>query len=1125
MGTGDYICVTMSGGAPWGFRLQGGKEQKQPLQVSKVRKKSKACRAGLCEGDEVVSINGKPCCDLTHTEAMTIVDSMEDTLQIFIKRSSNGMTENLESSEPDTEAADCGKIKNKDYVESTTLQIRAARQALPRELYISESQDEAYYGETESDTDVLGAKQEKQKTINPWPSPQESGSRRERLMYDTASVEEKEEIKQGTLVELQLSLSRDSVGNASAAAFTVLGTQQCVPSDQDPKVQYDETGQNWESEAPEDRVRKEAVHWATKSIQIASAREGAEVQGAEAKDPSLARVQVILDCSDREKETIGSLASSGCVDSQVEGGYSEEAPPSAVFFGISSEGTEQGAEQQHSERDHIRPHKHRARHARLRRSESLSEKQVKEAKSKCKRIALLLTAAPNPNSKGVLMFKKRRQRAKKYTLVSYGTGELEQEEEEGDEEDTFEITLVGTSDSEIDEDFFSDANNTAQIVTFDWDTDLLEVERKVKSEDEMERLPETKGKGALMFAKRRQRIDQLTAEQDEMRRLGIPVEEPREATIAESIKTESSYHTKENSYVESSVRTQSQVNERYIEVNHQQSPVTGIQNGIGGGPAIVGTFQSTETQKSIVTNRMPRPFPGVQNRAAVPFSSVQGVASPISDLPAPPLYSSLSPPPEPMYRVVSPPVATKANTAVWSPTGSMEQIASRDERISVPAKRTGILQETRKRNTSKPMFTFKEPPKVCPNPALLSLVQRKETKRGQPGAGGGFESGPEEDYLSLGAEACNFMHTAAAKQKTPPPVAPKPSIKPSPSAITPVSPPWSPPAEAASQPLVFPSQNTTPQVTVPQPVSIAQPVNSLYPPSATLNLAATPATQGAASGQIYTSKTPPSTPVANTAPAGGVGPAYEMPALKGRGAELFARRQSRMEKFVVDSAAVQANKARSASPTPSLPASWKYSPNVRAPPPLAYNPIHSPFYPPAAAKIAAKSSSAAAAATSTKTSTKGKSTTKVLNALDVFKHQPYQLNSALFTFQPTDTKAPLPKGAPIPRQPIKFEPMPPVKPAQPSRPLSETYHGTVRAQPVSTGPVYSSTPLPQPGANALFHSSVSMATNETHTAPSYPMFSKQEPTTSTLIKVPRPKFSAKKAGVAAQVWKPAASEE
>eukprot|EP00061_Rhincodon_typus_P011805 g37092.t1 len=153
----------------------------------------------------------------------------------------------------------------------------------------------------------------------------------------------------------------------------------------------------------------------------------------------------------------------------------------------------------------------------IRRSESLSEKQVKEAKSKCKSIALLLTATPTPSSKGALMFKKRRQRAKKYTLVSYGTGEFDPDD---DQEDSIEFTLVPTSDSDLDEDFCADVNS-AQVVTFDWDTGLVEVEKKEKTEDEMQRLPDSKGKGALLFAKRRQRIDQYTAEQEEMRRTGV----------------------------------------------------------------------------------------------------------------------------------------------------------------------------------------------------------------------------------------------------------------------------------------------------------------------------------------------------------------------------------------------------------------------------------------------------------------------------------------------------------------------------------------------------------------------------------------------------------------------------
>uniref|UniRef100_A0A8C8ZM43 Synaptopodin-2 n=1 Tax=Prolemur simus TaxID=1328070 RepID=A0A8C8ZM43_PROSS len=86
MGTGDFICISMTGGAPWGFRLQGGKEQKQPLQVAKIRNQSKASGSGLCEGDEVVSINGNPCADLTYPEVIKLMESITDSLQMLIKR-------------------------------------------------------------------------------------------------------------------------------------------------------------------------------------------------------------------------------------------------------------------------------------------------------------------------------------------------------------------------------------------------------------------------------------------------------------------------------------------------------------------------------------------------------------------------------------------------------------------------------------------------------------------------------------------------------------------------------------------------------------------------------------------------------------------------------------------------------------------------------------------------------------------------------------------------------------------------------------------------------------------------------------------------------------------------------
>ncbi|NWQ86862.1 SYNP2 protein, partial [Burhinus bistriatus] len=1067
----------MSGGAPWGFRLQGGKEQKQPLQIAKVRSKSKAAKAGLCEGDEVVSINGKPCGDLTYAEVIVLMESLTDVLQMLIKRSSNGLNETLSA---ERENGKHDNIKNEDYRESTTLQINTAKEIPHGDLCITEIYTETHQGGEESNIHFSEMKQET--TQSHRITPKVIGTSKV-LVTDEAFRGKTEERRPGTMVELQLSLSNDAHKGTNVPAVTLLGAEKYTPSGKGPNVQQDRTSPVI---AVPLGMKEGNIQWSSKVVQFSSGKEVKRIQGAA---PSLPRVEVILDCSDKEKEAPRSLAERGCVDSQVEGGQSE-APPSLLSFAISSEGTEQGEDNQHSERDH-RPLKHRARHARLRRSESLSEKQVKEAKSKCKSIALLLTAAPNPNSKGVLMFKKRRQRARKYTLVSYGTGELERDEdegeegegEEGDKENTFEVSLLATSESEIDEDFFSDIDNDGKIVTFDWDSGLLEVEKKTKSGDEMQTLPESTGKGALMFAKRRQRMDQITAEQEEMKARTVHTEEQREATMSENFQKVSSsvYQTKE----EEMSRQQTCVSKSYTGISQNHSK-TVQQNGFGLAPDTNLSFQSSEAQKAASLNKTAKPFPsGVQNRAAAPFSPIRNITSPLSDIPAPPPYCSISPPPEALYRPVSAPVASRAAPAVWSSTEPTEHIASRDERIAVPAKRTGILQEAKRRSTSKPMFTFKETPKVSPNPALLSLVHNAEGKKG---TGAGFESGPEEDYLSLGAEACNFMQTQASKQKAPPPVAPKPSLKVSPTAGTPVSPVWSPPAVASNKAPSFPAP-ASPQAAYPAPLKSPQyPHSPAHPPS-TLNLAGPfKGPQATLASPNHTPKTTPVTPSVE-----GTKPPFEMPpAMSGKGAQLFARRHSRMEKYVVDSETVQANMARASSPTPSLPASWKYSSNVRAPPPVAYNPIHCPSYPPAATKPSSKST---AATKNTKRKPK-----KGLNALDIMKHQPYQLDASLFTFQPPSTKESL-----AIKQTSKLSTS---KQALPLRPPSAGSPTNVRASSVYSVPAYSSQPS--------FQSNASNPVNESYSPTGYSAFSKPETTTSSFFTAPRPKFSAKKAGVTAQ---------
>uniref|UniRef100_A0A3Q3H1X4 PDZ and LIM domain protein 7 n=1 Tax=Labrus bergylta TaxID=56723 RepID=A0A3Q3H1X4_9LABR len=65
----NAYTVTLSGPAPWGFRLQGGKDFSMPLTVSRLTPGGKAAQAGVGVGDWVVSIDDSNAEDMTHVEA------------------------------------------------------------------------------------------------------------------------------------------------------------------------------------------------------------------------------------------------------------------------------------------------------------------------------------------------------------------------------------------------------------------------------------------------------------------------------------------------------------------------------------------------------------------------------------------------------------------------------------------------------------------------------------------------------------------------------------------------------------------------------------------------------------------------------------------------------------------------------------------------------------------------------------------------------------------------------------------------------------------------------------------------------------------------------------------------
>ncbi|XP_077678950.1 synaptopodin 2-like protein [Eretmochelys imbricata] len=943
MGAEEEVLVTLSGGAPWGFRLQGGSEQKRPLQVSKIRKRSKACRGGLWENDELVSINGKPCTGLSHASAMHIIDSSSDTLHICVKRAAGrdrSGTRPLHSLSP-------GQLRVLSPPSpvspepagppaTTPLELQRRRQQQLESL-TSPPDSEAYYGETDSDADNIAQEKHRRARKKSPRSPPGGSNNKPGEPQDEVSLSE-------------LS-GYDSTPEAAAQA-----------------------GENMSGVAKKDIVQ----------------------QPGSRTDTSFSESEVLLQPPQAE---------------------SRELSPEAMLLPHATKTIRAerhlipmvGPVEHPVDEDLTTTYAEKAKQAKLHRSESTQEKNVKEAKTKCRTIASLLTDAPNPHSKGVLMFKKRRQRAKKYTLVSFGSVDEDRcyEEEDG---------VFPTSESEFDEEGFSDARSLTNHS--DWDNTYLDIEKpKVESEQQLgqtqQGLSEAFGRGARLFEQQRERAGQYTVEKTPAEKPEShqppPGVVPKQSMVNGEVPTPQKANTAPLSIHVEAVQLSSKLpSSTSAQV---QSPPGSIGGGAQSSPGTEGLF-----------NRSARPFtPG--------FSGQRPVTS----------------------SVIFRPLAPKKSGGT-TPQPASEPLTSREQRIAVPAPRTGILQEARRRGSKKPMFnTIEEKKKNSPNPELLSLVQNLDEKPKGDHPGAGFESGPEEDFLSLGAEACNFMQSSGRKFKAPPPVAPKPQQ------------------------------------------------------------------QGASVGLVNG--------------------AHDMPQLKGKGAELFAKRQSRMDKFVVEAAPRPGSKPRAPSPTPSLPSSWKYSSNIRAPPPIAYNPLHSPFYP-----LAASKSQASKAESKVKKAPSQKSGIK---AIDFMRHQPYQLKSAMFCFgEPSsaNTQNPLPQPAqqsslsftPAKQAPVKtartYEirrfstpaPMPTLSSLAPT--VLTPRSATTLDEPVWRTDMTSSAP----STPAPFQTSPSQTPKLYESSPELRQMGQgtpPHPASSSGFQVARPRFSAAKTGMQAHVWRPGSGHQ
>ncbi|KFM06407.1 Synaptopodin 2-like [Aptenodytes forsteri] len=987
MGAEEEMLITLSGGAPWGFRLQGGSEQKRPLQVSKIRKRSKACRGGLWENDVLVSINGKSCAGLSHATAMQIIDSSNGTLNICVKRIVGGDQTGpwLQRSpspgqrvlSPPSPLSSPAQLLSPELagapVTAQPLQPRKSQRHL--ESLTSPPDSEAYYGETDSDADNMAQEKHRRARKKSPRSPPDSTNSKADAPQD------------------EVSLRTDTPFSESEGQLRPPLTEGREPS-------------------PEAML----LPHATKAIRA-------------------------------ERHLIPMV---GPVEHPVD-------------------------------EDLTTTYAEKAKQAKLNRHESIQEKNVKEAKTKCRTIASLLTDAPNPHSKGVLMFKKRRQRAKKYTLVSFGSVDEDRSYEEED-------GVFPTSESEFDEEGFSDARSLTNHS--DWDNTYLDIEKAKSDSEQKEKkqkgLSEASGKGARLFEQQRERAGKYTVEKVPVQKSPqlVPAAQPQQGTVNGDMPVPQKADS-----VPLSIHLEG------MQVPSKQPATIPAQLLAPPSPTFFPPPPSTPDPFSASTssmfNRSARPFtpgfsgqrpatssvifrpsapkkpseslggqsmavppfsplaPGTPANAPVPthrgpVSSSTSLYIPAPGRPTPPLESQSrggGSPPE------SKPSANTARTSTTSiflstpskPGGEVASAASqprpltsREQRIAVPAPRTGILQEARRRGNKKPMFSkIEEKKKNSPNPELLSLVQNLDEKPKGDHPGAGFESGPEEDFLSLGAEACNFMQSSGRKFKTPPPVAPKPQQQ----------------------------------------------------------------------------------------EAGLVNGAQDMPQLKGKGAELFAKRQSRMDKYVVETPPKPESKPRTPSPSPSLPSSWKYSPNIRAPPPIAYNPMHSPFYP-----LAASKSQASKAESKVKKAPGQKSGIKVI---DLMRHQPYQLKSAMFCFG--DPPSPSIQESPAKQVPVKTAKTQEIRrfstpaPMPASSSLAPTVlvprSATTLDEPVWRTEMASSAPT----TPALFQVELSQSPKPYQSSPEPGQAGQgpsPNPASASRFQVARPKFSAARTGMQANVWRP-----
>ncbi|XP_056258927.1 PDZ and LIM domain protein 5b isoform X1 [Seriola aureovittata] len=92
--------VSLAGPAPWGFRLQGGKDFCLPLTISRLTDGGKAVQAKMSVGDIILSINGISTESMNHLEAQNKIKACTGNLSLTLQRPSSAPKDAVPKDEP-----------------------------------------------------------------------------------------------------------------------------------------------------------------------------------------------------------------------------------------------------------------------------------------------------------------------------------------------------------------------------------------------------------------------------------------------------------------------------------------------------------------------------------------------------------------------------------------------------------------------------------------------------------------------------------------------------------------------------------------------------------------------------------------------------------------------------------------------------------------------------------------------------------------------------------------------------------------------------------------------------------------------------------------------------------------